>query len=350
MKKVIVSGGAGFIGSNLVDRLVGKANEVVVIDDLSKAGATTNLAWLRAKHGSDAFRFFQEDVADFAPVSGALKDADIVFHLAGQVAVTTSISNPRADFVSNALGSLNMLEAARLYGNDPLFVLSSTNKVYGSLANLNIIEDPSRYRLADYPNGIPEAHPLDFHSPYGCSKGTADCYTRDYARTYNLRSVIVRQSCIYGPHQHGNEEQGWLAWFTRAARDGRPLTIYGDGKQVRDVLHIDDLLDLYESIVRHRATVAGHVFNIGGGPANTISIWHELAPMLEELLGRKPEVRYREARQGDQKVFISDITKARRELGWQPHVSVAAGLAKLCEHLDSEPTPTSGNGVRAVGP
>jgi CDP-paratose 2-epimerase len=247
--------------------------------------------------------------------------------------VTTSVQNPRLDFEDNALGTFNALEAARLVGSDPIFIYASTNKVYGGMAGVQVVEEATRYRYTDLPCGVPEAEPLDFHSPYGCSKGAGDQYTRDYARIYGLRTVVMRQSCIYGYRQFGIEDQGWVAWFVIAALKERPITIYGNGRQVRDVLFIDDLLDAYEAAVQNMAMAAGQIYNIGGGPRNTISIWAEFGPLLEELLGRPIPVRYGDWRPGDQPIYVSDVRKAGRQLGWCPRISVREGVTRLFEWI-----------------
>lgn len=328
--KAVITGGAGFIGSNLAHRLIGQGQQVVVYDDLSRLGTDKNVAWLRANHG-DRWALVQADVRDFETLWAAVSGADVVYHLASQVAVTTSVEDPRHDFEVNALGTFNVLEAARLSRSRPLVLYASTNKVYGGMEDEVLVEREASYAYRDYPQGIPETYPLDFHSPYGCSKGTGDQYVRDYARIYDLPTVVLRQSCIYGPRQFGVEDQGWVAWMVIAAVTGRPLTIYGDGKQIRDVLHVDDLLDAYDAAVERIAEVRGRVYNLGGGPANTMSIWTEFGPLLEELLGRPIPVARRGWRPGDQKVFVADIRKAQRELAWQPKIGVQAGVASLFE-------------------
>jgi len=247
------------------------------------------------------------------------------------VAVTTSVLDPRDDFENNALGTFNTLEAARAAGHHPIFIYASTNKVYGGMEDTVVEEEATRYRYRDLPQGIPETQPLDFHSPYGCSKGAGDQYVRDYARIYGLRTVVMRQSCIYGARQFGIEDQGWIAWFIIAAVTGKPITIYGDGKQVRDILFITDLLDAYQAAIDRIDAVAGQVYNIGGGPENTLSVWVELGPMLEELLGRKVEASRGDWRPGDQHICIMDTRKAQRELGWRPQVGVAEGVRRLYE-------------------
>jgi CDP-paratose 2-epimerase len=252
-----------------------------------------------------------------------------VYHLAGQVAVTNSVQYPRKDFEDNALGTFNVLESARLAGNDPVFIYASTNKVYGKMEDIKIKETGTRYIYTDHPNGISESQPLDFHSPYGCSKGSGDQYTRDYYRMYGLRTVVLRQSCIYGYRQFGIEDQGWVAWFIIAAIKNRPITIYGNGKQVRDILFIEDLLDAYKRAVDNIDKASGEVFNIGGGPNNTISIWAEFGYMLEDLMSVSIPVNYGDWRPGDQPVYISDIRKAQTVLGWVPKITVTQGIEQL---------------------
>jgi CDP-paratose 2-epimerase len=328
-ERILITGGAGFIGSNLADRLLSEGHEVTIFDNLSRSGCEANVTWLRQTHGADAFLLMRGELTDFATLLRASAGAQRIYHLAGQVAVTTSVKDPRLDFEANALGTFNALEAARLVADDPIFLYASTNKVYGGMEDVGIVSEPSRYWYADYPYGLPETRPLDFHSPYGCSKGAGDQYTRDYARIYGLRTVVMRQSCIYGYRQFGIEDQGWVAWFIIAALKGRPISIYGDGKQVRDVLFIDDLLDAYDAAVRNIKTTAGQVYNIGGGPDNTMSIWAEFGPMLADLLGRPVPVHFADWRPGDQRVYVSDIRQAERELGWRPQVSVPDGVARL---------------------
>ncbi len=332
---ILITGGAGFIGVNLAHRLLGQGHRVRILDNLSRSGCEQNLEWLRTLHGPDSFILFVEDLADPDAVCRAAEGVTRIYHLGGQVAVTTSVAHPREDFNANALGTFNVLEAARLVADDPIVIYASTNKVYGSMAEVRVVEEATRYRYLDFPQGIPESQPLDFHSPYGCSKGAGDQYTRDYARIYGLRSVVVRQSCIYGYRQFGIEDQGWVAWFIIAALKGRPIAIYGNGKQVRDILFIDDLLDAYEAIVDRIQVAAGQIYNIGGGPQNTISIWAEFGPMLESLLGRPIPVTYESWRPGDQPIYVSDIRKAQRDLGWSPRVDVETGIRRLFEWIQA---------------
>ncbi len=334
-ERILVTGGAGFIGSNLVDRLLTQGHEVIIYDNLSRSGCHQNIHWLRSKHGAESFCLIQGELADAQRVQEAAQRVQRIYHLAAQVAVTTSVSNPRQDFESNALGTFNVLEAARLVADDPILIYASTNKVYGGMEEIRIVEGETRYAYADLPFGIPETQPLDFHSPYGCSKGSGDQYTRDYARIYQLRTVVARQSCIYGYRQFGIEDQGWLAWFTIAALKQRPISIFGNGKQVRDALFIDDLLDAYDTIVQNIEQAAGRVYNIGGGSENTISVWCEFGQLLQQYLGRAIPVRKTDWRPGDQPVYISDIRKAKAELGWEPKVSIQQGSQKLFEWIEA---------------
>ncbi|HET9589213.1 MAG TPA: GDP-mannose 4,6-dehydratase, partial [Anaerolineales bacterium] len=314
-----------------VHRLVQRGENVTIYDNLSRAGAPRNIAWLEETFGKDAFRLVVGDLRDADLLKEAARGADVIIHLAGQVAVTTSVTDPRADFEANALGTFNALEAARASDSKPVFIYASTNKVYGGMEDVEIIEEATRWRYRHLIEGCPETQPLDFHSPYGNSKGAGDQYTRDYARIYGLRSVVFRQSCIYGPRQFGIEDQGWLAWMMIAAVTGRQITIYGDGKQVRDVLHVNDLLDAYDIAAEKIDVARGQVYNIGGGPRNVLAVWAEFGPILERLLGRKVEVAHADWRPGDQRVFYADFGKAKRELGWEPKIDLEEGLEMLFE-------------------
>jgi CDP-paratose 2-epimerase len=334
--RIFITGGAGFIGANVADHHLARGDDVVIFDNLSRPGTTGNLEWLRGRHGH-RFTVVSGDIRDFAAVWAALwPTADRVYHLAAQVAVTTSVKDPRNDFEVNALGTFNVLEAVRQFAPDAVVVYASTNKVYGRMEDLAVVEGPTRYRYRDHPLGISEDRPLDFHSPYGCSKGCGDQYMRDYARIYGLKTVVMRQSCIYGTRQFGIEDQGWLAHFCIAARHGRPITIYGDGKQVRDVLWIDDLVAAYDAAAEHIEVAAGHVYNIGGGPANTVSAWAEFGSLLEGLVGESIDVSFAAWRPGDQPVYVSDISRAHRDLRWWPQVSLDEGLGRLWEWVSSE--------------
>jgi CDP-paratose 2-epimerase len=327
----LLTGGAGFIGSNYVYRLLSRGEQVIVYDNLARAGAPRNMQWLSETFGTNAFELVVGDIRDAALLSSKAREADVIVHLASQVAVTTSVLHPREDFDTNALGTFNVLEAARLSGRHPIIIYASTNKVYGGMETLSVIEGETRYSYADLPWGISETELLDFHSPYGCSKGAGDQYVRDYHRIYGLPSVVLRQSCIYGPRQFGIEDQGWVAWFVIAGVTGRPLHIYGDGKQVRDLLYIDDLLDAYDAVLADIDNAAGKIYNLGGGMENAISIWKEFGPLLENLIGHELPFILGDWRPGDQRVFIADIRKAERELGWRPKVNVEEGVTRLIE-------------------
>jgi len=335
-KHYLITGGAGFIGSNYVNHLLARGERVTIFDNLSRAGAPHNLAWLRSTRGDNSFQIVVGDLQDAALLRSSVQDADIIVHLAGQVAVTSSVQNPRKDFEDNALGTFNVLEAARLSGRQPIVLYASTNKVYGGMEDVRLTEHETRYAYEDYPQGISETQPLDFHSPYGCSKGAGDQYVRDYHRIYNLPTVVFRQSTIYGPRQFGIEDQGYLAWFIIAAIMGNPITIYGDGKQVRDMLYVDDLLHIYDAAIDKIAMTAGKVYNVGGGPEHTISIWKELGPILERLLGQEIPVSWEtEWRPGDQRIFVSNINQARQDLGWQPKIDIATGVQRLFDWVNT---------------
>lgn len=332
--KVFITGGAGFVGANVADRHLSQGDEVVAFDNFSREGTRGNIDWLRSRHG-DGLRIVHGDIRDPGGLRNALPpDTDRVYHLAAQVAVTISLRDPREDFEVNALGTFNVLEAVRQSTPEAVLLYASTNKVYGGMESVPIVEEDTRYRYADRV-GISEEQPLDFHSPYGCSKGAGDQYVRDYARIYDLRTVVLRQSCIYGSRQMGQEDQGWLAFFCIAARLGGPISIYGNGKQVRDVLWIDDLLEAYDAAATNIDRSSGQIYNIGGGPANTLAVWTEFGPILEELAGRSIAVDYRGWRAGDQPVYISDIAKAERELGWRPQVSARDGVERIWRWVDA---------------
>ena len=330
--RTLITGGAGFIGCNLTARLIRDGHEVIVFDNLSRPGTPRNIEWLRSR---GEFTLIQDDITDADALDTVFRGhtIDVVLHLAGQVAVTSSVTDPRDDFNINALGTFNVLEAVRTSGQDSVLLYSSTNKVYGGMEEIRIVRQQGRYLYQDYQRGIPENAPLDFHSPYGCSKGAGDQYVRDYARIYDMRTVVFRQSCIYGPHQMGMEDQGWLAWFTIAVLTGKPITIYGDGGQVRDVLFVEDLIDAYLAAIDRIDDVAGQVFNIGGGPEYSLAVWSEFGPMLERLFMREIPVTYEDWRPGDQKVFISNIDKARRQLEWSPKVSPEVGIPMMASWI-----------------
>ncbi len=326
---ILITGGAGFVGSNAVAHFLAQGRRVVALDNLGRRGTDKNLAWLRGLGGELVVS--RTDIRDAVAVAAAFRahpDIEAVLHLAAQTAVTTSVEAPREDFESNALGTFNVLEAARHLPRLKALLYASTNKVYGGLTDVAVVERDGRYTYRDCPDGIAEDRPLDFHSPYGCSKGAGDQYVVDYARIYGLPTVSFRQCTIYGPRQLGVEDQGFMAWFCIAAVLGKPLTIYGDGKQVRDILHVSDLLALYERAIERIDQIKGQVYNVGGGPANTLSLL-ELVARIEERLQRRLELRFAGWRPGDQRVFIANIAKAARDLGWQPQVGVEEGIESL---------------------
>jgi CDP-paratose 2-epimerase len=325
--KILITGGCGFIGSNAAQRFLQLGHSLTILDNLSRRGSDQNLAWLRQL---GAFDFVNAAVCDAATVSSIVQQGafDVVLHLAAQVAVTTSVVEPRRDFEINALGTFNVLEAVRQHSPQTIVLNASTNKVYGKLSGLKVTEDARRHTLADLPNGVSETQPLDFHSPYGCSKGAGDQYIIDYARIYGLRTVNFRQSCIYGYRQFGVEDQGWVAWFTIAHELMKPVTLYGTGKQVRDILFIDDLIDCYLAAIERIDEVSGMTFNIGGGPENTLSLL-ELLEALREHSGRTVAHTVEDWRPGDQPVYVSDIRKAAQLLDWRPTIDVPTGLELL---------------------
>ena len=328
MQHYVITGGAGFIGSNVADYYLSLGERVTVVDNFSRPGSEKNLVWLRSRH-AERIHVVRADIRDgHAVLRQAVADADVVFHLAAQVAVTSSVTDPRHDFEVNALGTFNVLEASRQARRQPVVIYSSTNKVYGRLSHLGIVERDGRYAYESMEGGVAEDQPLDPYSPYGCSKCAGDQYVLDYARIYGLRTVVFRQSCIYGPRQFGMEDQGWLAWFSIRALEQQPVTIFGDGKQVRDVLYVGDLVAAYDRAVRHIDITAGRAYNIGGGSENTLSLL-ELVELLNHAFGRSLECSFSDWRPGDQPVFISNIARAKADFGWQPQTCVEEGLARL---------------------
>ncbi len=336
MQNIFITGGAGFIGCNSADAFLKKGHRVTIFDNLSRVGGPSNLDWLCETHG-DRLHFVEGDIRDYAALCAAIVGADVVLHLASQVAVTTSVQNPREDFEINALGTFNVLEAVRHHVPDAVVIYASTNKVYGGMEEVGIVERNGRYAYANFPEGIPETYPLDFHSPYGCSKGAGDQYMLDYARIYGLKTLVFRQSCIYGPRQFGVEDQGWVAHFVIAAVLDRPISIFGDGKQVRDLLHVSDLIRAYELGIERIEMLQGTAVNVGGGIQNTLSIWSEFGPLLESLVKRPITVIKGDWRPGDQRVFVADISKAQELLNWKTLISPQEGITALYEWVSSNP-------------
>jgi len=332
-KTVVITGGAGFIGVNAAEAFIRDGWHVIVFDNLSRKGTDLNLRYLQQKYPAEC-EFILGDVRyDYFSLLHAVGRAELVLHLAAQVAVTTSIVRPIEDFEINAHGTFNTLEAVRESGNKPVVIYSSTNKVYGGMPGVVCVKNATRYSFRDFPDGIGEDYPLDFHSPYGCSKGAADQYVHDYGRIYGIPTVVFRQSCIYGQRQFGVEDQGWVAWFLIAALLERPITIFGDGLQVRDLLHVNDLVAAYQCAASDTGRSAGKIFNMGGGPARTLSL-AELLAFLEKRLQKTIPVRYSETRAGDQPVFVADIRKAERELGWRPAIDVLPGIEMLLDWIE----------------
>jgi CDP-paratose 2-epimerase len=336
--KLLVTGGCGFLGSNLSAHALAQGIELHVYDSLYRHGASANLEWLR---NQGQFGFSQQDIRDAGKVEQIIRQfqPDAIFHLAGQVAMTTSIEDPRMDFEVNAAGTLNVLEAARRHAPLATIIYSSTNKVYGDLEQYHYTETASRFVCTDYPNGFPESTPLDFHSPYGCSKGSADQYMLDYHRIFGLNTIVFRHSSMYGGRQFATYDQGWIGWFCQMAAETRrgirkePFTISGTGKQVRDVLHARDMISLYFSALQHSASAAGNAFNVGGGAANSLSLL-ELFALLEQITGTTLDYRHLPVRESDQRVFIADITKAGRILGWTPSVDCRQGVTEMTNWVE----------------
>ena len=341
-RAALVTGGAGFIGVNLADRLARAGRRVLVYDSLRRPGVERNLEWLCRTHG-EKIECCIEDVGNGGALARAVARAGQVFHCAGQVAVTTSVEQPAADFEVNARGTLNLLEAVRACPEPPPLLFTSTNKVYGRLAGLDFEEGALRYAPRDPEvrrRGIDESRPLDFYSPYGCSKGAADQYVLDYARIYGLPTVVFRMSCIYGPHQHGTEDQGWVAHFLIRSLQGRPITICGNGKQVRDILYVDDLLDAFLLAMEHMDAIRGRAFNIGGGPENAISL-REFLESIREVHGHAPAITHGSWRPGDQLYYVSDTGAFERATGWRRRVGKEEGISRLHAYLAAQNEMTS---------
>jgi len=338
--KILITGGCGFLGSNLAACALARGDELVVFDNLYGNGARPNLAWLQKKGD---FKFVHGDIRNNNDVAGLVRQfkPDGIFHLAGQVAMMTSIANPQMDFEVNVCGSLYLLEAVRKYCPEAVLVYSSSNKVYGDLEAFSYCENESRYICNEKPEGFDEATPLNFHSPYGCSKGAADQYMLDYARIFNLRTIVFRHSSMYGGRQYATNEQGWIGWFCEKAVEAQSqqaaalFTISGTGKQVRDVAHADDITRLYFAAFEHYEEAAGEAFNIGGGKENSLSLL-ELLGLLESLTNTKLRYKRLPARESDQKVFVANIAKAQRYFGWRPQVDKLAGITKLLAWILSD--------------
>jgi CDP-paratose 2-epimerase len=312
-RRILITGGAGFLGVNATMHLIADGWHVTVLDNLSRPGTERNLKWLITQHPAQT-TFIKEDVRNASAMAGHVKDQDAILHLAGQVAVTTSLLDPSADFDVNARGTLNLLEAVRLHNPEAPFVFASTNKVYGKLDRNNV--------------ACKESQPIDFHSPYGCSKGAADQYVRDYARCFHMNTVVLRQSCIYGAHQYGTEDQGWVAHFVHSIINNRPMTIYGDGTQVRDLLDARDLCAFYSTVIQNIDRTRGEIYNVGGGPQNQRNLL-EVIEQIGRLTNRKPKFTFADWREGDQTYYVSDIAKAKKALDWEPKIDFDRGLNEL---------------------
>ncbi|MBP1804813.1 SDR family NAD(P)-dependent oxidoreductase [Rubellimicrobium aerolatum] len=331
---VLITGGSGFIGSNLADSLLSEGREVLVLDNLSRPGVGQNLDWLQANHGPRVHAL-RADLRDEAALREATRDASAVIHLAAQTAVTTSLADPLDDFEVNARGTINLLEAVRATGRRVPVLFASTNKVYGCLEALPMAEAADRHLPADErlrANGIAEDQPLDFRTPYGCSKGVADQYVLDYARSYGLPAAVLRMSCIYGPRQFGTEDQGWVAHFLIRALQGEPISVYGDGKQVRDVLHVADAVAAYRTVLANIDALSGRAFNLGGGPRNAVSLLSVLRE-IERIVDRRLPVTHGDWRQGDQHWFVADTARLTQATGWQARIGWREGLADLASWL-----------------
>jgi CDP-paratose 2-epimerase len=333
-KKVLITGGAGFVGSNLAERLLRGGVPVLILDNLSRRGGRHNLRYLRETYGG-LVETHVNDIRDKQVVEDLVARSECVFHLAAQVAVTTSLLEPVEDLECNLLGTLNLLEAIRRQDRKPPMLFTSTSKVYGDLRDIQLSQRGDRYVPEDPSTGaygVSESRPLDFHSPHGCSKGAADQYVLDYARMYGLRATVFRMSCIYGRRQFGTEDQGWVAHFAMQILGNQRLTIYGDGRQVRDILYIDDLIDAMLLAMEEIEWTAGRAFNIGGGPDNAVSLL-EVVRYLSELSGVEPEVRYRPWRKGDQPYYVSDTRRFSQATDWMPQIPVEQGIAQLHQWL-----------------
>jgi CDP-paratose 2-epimerase len=332
--RILIIGGAGFIGINSAYYFLNNGDDVVILDNLSRPGSLYNLQQLRVKY---EIEFKEGDIRDYELLSTFIAeqpDFDAILLLAGQVAVTTSVTNPRLDFDINALGTFNVLEALRENNKKPLLIYSSTNKVYGKMENVEVVQNGERYEYEKLRTGINEQFLLDFYSPYGCSKGCGEQYVRDYSRMYNIPTVVFRQSCIYGPNQFGIEDQGWVAWFTIATLLNKQFSIYGDGNQIRDVLFVGDLVELYHKAILNPITCSGRIYNVGGGPQNTLSL-NELIKVLEERFEAKLSPKFGDWRPGDQKVYVSDISSISRDLNWEPSTDIKHGIEEMATWIEN---------------
>lgn len=337
--KILIFGGCGFLGSNLASEVIKQGHDLTVYDNMSRLGSENNKEWLESL---GKFRMLAKDVKDADDVAAIVKELrpDVIFHTAGQVAMTTSLENPRADFETNVLGTFNVLEAVRLHSPKSAIFFSSTNKVYGDLEDYHYKETATRYICEEFPNGFPETIPLDFRTPYGCSKGAADQYIKDYSLCYGLKTVVFRHSSIFGGRQFSTKDQGWIGWFVKQAIDTKqgklkePFTISGNGKQVRDVLFASDIISCYFDALKHLDKTAGQCFNIGGGFDNSLSLL-ELFDLCNEILGIKMQYKELPPRQSDQKVFIADISKAEKIFGWKPKTDKVSGLKEMIKWVES---------------
>jgi len=350
IRSILIFGGAGFVGSNWAGHLLKTTGaRVHIFDNLSRRGVQQNLEWLRREHGDpERLKITVGDIREASLVDRAVQSASEIYHFAAQVAVTSSVADPRLDFEVNARGTLNILEAARKSGRQPFILFTSTNKVYGNLTSKQLVLTGRGYCALDE-KGINESQPLDLYSPYGCSKGTADQYVHDYSRMFALPTVVFRMSCITGPRQCGNEDQGWVAHFIYSALEGKPLTIFGDGKQVRDVLAVDDLVLAFETVRAHIEKTAGHIYNVGGGIENSVSLL-EVIDEIELITGKRPQFSLQRPRPGDQLFYVTDFEKLRKHTGWTPRINVRENIAMICdwwkqqrtlsEDLELMPSPT----------
>ena len=338
-RPILITGGAGFIGCNLADRLASEGDEIIVFDALSRPGVERNLAWLKERHGRQ-ISHVAGDVRDEDEVARAAAAVKAVFHMAAQVAVTTSLDDPREDFDINVRGTLNVLDAARRRSEPVPVIFASTNKVYGDLADFEIQTLHDRHEPKSFAarRGVDESRPLDFHTPYGCSKGAADQYVLDYARSFGVPATVLRMSCIYGQRQMGTEDQGWVAHFLIRALKGEPITLYGDGSQVRDILDVGDAVKAYASALANIRRVSGRAFNLGGGPANAVSLL-ELTDEIRRVTGRRTQLHFEDWRQGDQRWYVSDASAATHALGLKPARAWREGVAALGEWLERESVP-----------